>query len=285
MEKVLLWPNISLTNAASCVKDTIGRLRECGITPLMASDIAEKLGCADEVVVGEAEQLLSRCDAAVAIGGDGTMFHLARMALRCDKPILGINSGRLGFLSLLEAGDISALRRLKTGDFEIENRMVLKLTASGEQKELTRYAINDVVISRSHLGRTIDIDVFCEDHPVGEYRADGIIFSTPTGSTAYSLSAGGPIMDPAVDAILMTPICPHLLSGRSLVFSPDKRVIAKPHMPDCNTRLSVAVDGVQEDLPGIDCITIEKAGRPSRFICFADRGFYKTLNQKLKLRG
>ena len=285
MDRVLLCPNLDLATAAKCVKSTVSRLKECGITPMLATEEAEELGISSEVVTGPKEQLLEKCEAAVAIGGDGTMFHLARALIEHDIPILGINSGRLGFLSQLEAGDLSALEKLKTNDFDIENRMVLRMTAKGDKTETVRYAINDVVISRSHLGRTIDIEVKCEDYLIGDYRADGIIFSTPTGSTAYSLSAGGPIMDPAVDAIIMTPICSHLLSGRSLVFSPDKTITAAPSLPDSKMQLSITVDGIQEDMTGADRILIEKSDYISRFICFKDRSFYKTLNQKLKLRG
>ena len=285
MDRVLLCPNLNLENAPSCVKNTIARLKECDIIPMMAQHNAAYLGCENDVVTGSEPELLEQCDAAIAIGGDGTMFHLARSLMDCDKPILGINSGRLGFLAQLEASDLSALSMLKTNEFDIENRMVLRFAAIGEDTEFVRYAINDVVISRSYLGRTIDIEVLCEDSPIGEYRADGIVFSTPTGSTAYSLSAGGPIMDPAVDAILMTPICPHLLSGRALVFSPNKTIIARPKLPDSNTQLCVAIDGVQENIDGIDHIVIEKSDKVSRFICFKDRSFYKTINQKLKLRG
>ena len=285
MDKVMLCPNLNLPTVSECVKNVIYRLKECGIESLMEEKNAAALGCSNDVTIGTEQQLLESCDAAISIGGDGTMFHLARSLMNGDKPILGINSGRLGFLCQLGAADLSVLEKLKTNDFDIENRMVLKFTASGKDSEIVRYAINDVVLSRSHLGRIIDIDVLYEEYQVGEYRADGMIFSTPTGSTAYSLSAGGPIMDPAVDAIVMTPICPHLLAGRSLVFSPDKRITAKTKLPDSSMQLCIAVDGIQEDVTGMDTFLIEKSDKVSRFICFKDRSFYKTLNQKLKLRG
>jgi len=285
MDRVLLCPNLDLSTASKCVKSTIARLTECGITAMLSDSDAKALDITSGVVTGTREQLFDSCEAAIAIGGDGTMFHLARALIERDTPILGINSGRLGFLSQLEAGDLSALEKLKNNDFDIENRMVLRMTALGEKDRKVRYAINDVVISRSHLGRTIDIEVKCEDYLIGDYRADGIIFSTPTGSTAYSLSAGGPIMDPGVDAIIMTPICSHLLAGRSLVFSPEKTITATPRLPDSKMQLSITVDGIQEEITGADHILIEKSEYISRFICFKDRSFYKTLNQKLKLRG
>lgn len=289
MEKVLLCPNPSLPNAPVCINKTIARLNECGITAMMAEKEAAAFELCGSVVTGNENELMEQCDAIIVIGGDGSIFHMARKAMHHNKPILGINSGRLGFLSQLDASDLSALEKLKTGDFEVENRMALCITAFGKSsgKKVERYAINDVIITRSNLGRTIDIEVRCEEDLMGEYRADGIIFSTPTGSTAYSLSAGGPIIDPSVDAINMTPICPHLLSSaRAIVFSPDKILTVRPIMPDEKTKLCVVVDGIPvDDLDGIDHVVIQKANYVSRFICFKDKSFYKTLNQKLKLRG
>ena len=285
MNKILLLPNLKLANAAACTKEAIIRLRDYGITPMLPEQDAELLGDT-AVKTGRLDTLLAECDAAIAIGGDGTIFHKAGAAMVYDKPILGINSGRLGFLSQMESSDLSALERLKTGDYVIENRMVLRMTAFGIDTESTHYAINDVVISRTHLGRSIDIDVQCGNDQVGDYRADGIIFATPTGSTAYSLSAGGPIIDPSVETITMTPICPHSLSGRSIVFASDKKLMVKPKAPDPNTQLCVLVDGKAiEDMGDIHNVLIEKSQYVSRFICLKDRSFYQTLNHKLKSRG
>ncbi|MEG1773363.1 MAG: NAD(+)/NADH kinase, partial [Oscillospiraceae bacterium] len=222
-------PNLKLATAPECTRQVIGRLRGCGLTPLLEESTAAALDIT-EVMTGTADQLLPFCDALIAIGGDGAIFHSAIDALRYSKPILGINSGRLGFLSQLEAGDLSPLERLKSGDYSIMNRMVLRVRTHGMADEV-RYAINDVVMSRSHLGRIIDLEVRCGDQLVGIYRADGLIFATPTGSTAYSLSAGGPIVDPSVESILMTPTCPHSLYNRSIVFSSDKRLSVRPTMP------------------------------------------------------
>ncbi len=287
MEKILLCPNLKLANALPCTQEAVDRLRDCGLVPMLSKADAEALGCCADIATDDLETLLAACDAVIAIGGDGTIFHQASVAMRYDKPILGINSGRLGFLSQMEAGDLSAIEMLKTGDYDIENRMVLRMSAFGANaQQVTGYAINDVVICRTQFGRAIDIRVLCGVDTVGEYRADGIIFATPTGSTAYSLSAGGPIIDPSVETITMTPICPHSLSGRSIVFSSDKCLVVRPRMPDPNAELCVIVDGTPvEDIGEIDHVSIEKSRYVSRFICLKDRSFYQTLNQKLKLRG
>lgn len=288
MEKVLLCPNPSLKNAADCVAATVKRLGECEITPMMANETAALFETDKSVIKGNEEKLMRRCDAIIVIGGDGSIFHMARKAMLFDKPILGINSGRLGFLSQLDYSDLSDLSLLKSGEYDIENRMSLCVTAYGtEGSKVQQIAINDVIITRTNLGRTIDIDVSCGEDPIGEYRADGIIFSTPTGSTAYSLSAGGPIIDPSVDAINMTPICPHLLSsGRAIVFAADRVLTVRSKLPDDKTKLCVIADGIPiAEQDGISHVVIEKSKYVSRFICFKDKGFYKTLNQKLKLRG
>ena len=282
---ILIFPNLRLSDAGRCVLATVDELHRCGLTPAMTCRDANYLGI-HGILTGEAGDLLSRCDLIIAIGGDGTIFHQAAVAMRCNKPILGINSGRLGFLSQLEANDLSPLAKLATGDYVIENRMVLRMTAYRQGGTITSFAINDVVISRTHLGRTIDLDVRCGNDLIGEYRADGILFATPTGSTAYSLSAGGPIIDPSLESIIMTPICPHSLASRSIVFNSDKILIVRPTMPDADTQLCAIVDGTPVDhMEGIEYVTVEKSEYVSRFLCFKDRSFYQTLNQKMKLRG
>ena len=282
---ILIFPNRRLPDVGRCVRAAISQLQCCGLTPAMTRQDADALQV-EGIATGEASELLKACDLVIAIGGDGTIFHQAAVALPYDKPILGINSGRLGFLSQLEATDLSPLSRLATGDYVIENRMVLRMTAYRKGGTVTSFAINDVVISRSHLGRTIDLDVRCGKDQIGEYRADGILFATPTGSTAYSLSAGGPIIDPSLESIIMTPICPHSLASRSIVFSSDKVLIVRPTMPDAETQLCAIVDGTPvEHMQGSEYVTVEKSEYVSRFLCFEDRSFYQTLNQKMKLRG
>jgi NAD+ kinase len=283
--KLLILPNLKLPHAAQCVREVVQRLLEYGLQPMLSDVDAQALQCGD-AASGPRARLLEDCGAVVAIGGDGTIFHAAKDALRFDKPVLGINSGRLGFLSQLEAGDLAPLKRLKTGDYSIENRMVLQVTACGDKEIQTHLAVNDLVLFRTSHGRIVDIEVCCGETSVGTYRADGLIFATPTGSTAYSLSAGGPIVDPRVDSIIMTPICTHSLFGRSIVFSSDKRLTARPTMPDSDTQLIVSVDGLHLGSFGeIRYVAIDKSDYVSRFIYFGDRNFYQTLNQKLKLRG
>ena len=168
----------------------------------------------------------SLIDMVVTIGGDGTLIHSAEKALTLDKPIVGINSGRLGFLTELEQNELDNLQQLVDGKFEIQERMVLAVDHYHRSGERDHYlAVNDAVISKEDMNaRVADIDVVLRSGYVNGYRADGLIFSTPTGSTAYSLSAGGPIVCAGMQAIIVTPICPHSLFFRSMVYGPQEEL-------------------------------------------------------------
>ncbi|MEG1973058.1 MAG: NAD(+)/NADH kinase, partial [Oscillospiraceae bacterium] len=223
------------------------------------------------------------CDIIVAVGGDGTIFHCAFDALLCDKPILGINAGRLGFLSQMELSDLSPLQYIPSNKFTVEKRMVLEAFIKTSSVDTSFLAINDIVFSRSHLGRIIDLDVKCNDEFVGSYRADGLIFATPTGSTAYSLSAGGPVCDPSMDCIVFTPICAHSVFDRSVLFSGDKEIEVSHKFPDEGDKLIVVVDGQPVLLEEtIENITIKMSQKRTQFIVLNGKNFYCTFNKKFK---
>lgn len=232
-------------------------------------------------------ELIRTCDAVVAVGGDGTIFHAAAEAMYDEKPVLGVNAGRLGFLAQLEGDDLSPLSVFADGNYTIEERLVLEATICREGKEnsLPIYAVNDIVFSRPDFGRVFDIEVRCQEGLVGVYRADGIIFATPTGSTAYSLSAGGPIADPTIDCMIMTPIASHSLVSRSVVFSGEKVLTA--HSPDSGTdAFYLVADGKPVDaVAQNDLVTIRRSRFRTRFICLQGHDFYHILNEKMKRRG
>lgn len=162
-------------------------------------------------------------DFSIVVGGDGTIIHAAKKAALYSKPVLGINSGRVGFMAGVENGEYGILSRLKTGEYEIEDRMLLSVVCERGDKVIKTYSLNEAVISRGGLARITDINVQIGGISTIDYAADGLIFATPTGSTAYSLSAGGPVLDPSIEGIVMTPICPHSFNSRSVVFSPDEK--------------------------------------------------------------
>ena len=220
--------------------------------------------------------MLDEADFCVAIGGDGTIIHLAKHAVLKDKPVIGINLGRLGFLSAIEPKELSLLKKLKDGDYITEGRMMLSVVHNGKNY----FALNDAVLSKGALSKMIDLDVACRGVSVGSYRADGIVFSTPTGSTAYNLSAGGPVIDASVECIAMTPVAPHSAFSRSIIFNADSKITVTPSSADREVFLTV--DG-EEGIPVKfgDKVEIYKSEKSVKLINFSGKGFYQVLCDKL----
>lgn len=225
---------------------------------------------------------LADTDIAVAVGGDGTMVHVAKAAAAVDCPVLGINAGRLGFLAGVEPEELEALLpRLVTGDYAVDERMLLKVTISTENGEEVRYAMNEVVISRGGLSRLVDVMVAADGDEVLSCRGDGVIIATPTGSTAYSLSAGGPVVDPSVDCLLLTPVCPHSLDSRPRIWPGWVKLTAQATAAD-NDPIYVTVDG-EENLPLApgQTVKIRRASMTARLLRLQDDSFYQRLSRKL----
>lgn len=218
------------------------------------------------------------------MGGDGTILHGVKHAVGHDKPVLGVNTGRLGYLAQVEADEIRILSRLAADDYAIQQRMLLEIRVGEDGDPL--YALNDVVISKGDLARMVDLDISGDGQAIGSYRADGVILATPTGSTAYSLSAGGPIVDPSIDTIIVTPICPHSLNDRAVLLSPRMRLRVQSRYINASDKIVVSVDGENVALLGQNTpILIRMAEKTARFISFPEKTFTMILREKLKPRG
>ena len=178
----------------------------------------------------DSDSLLNKCDVVIALGGDGTILHAAKKAAMYHKSVLGINSGRLGFMAGLEANELKLLSKLKSGDFTTEKRMILRTDIHTNDGVKTFYCLNDAVISRGSLSKIVDITVSFDDNTSINYRCDGLIAATPTGSTAYSLSAGGPVLDPSIKGIVLTPVCAHSFHSRPIVLSADTKLTVTAKM-------------------------------------------------------
>lgn len=227
------------------------------------------------------EELVSCADMVVTIGGDGTMLRAAKQCAREDKPLLGINLGRLGFMTGLEVTELSRLHDLFTGSYAEEKRMMLKVTLNRPGEERVFYAINDAVICKGALSSIIDVDISSQNEKATAFRGDGVLVSTPTGSTAYALSAGGPIIDPKVSCLLLTPICPHSLNSRSMIFHEGTQLSIRASTRH-ETDIFLTVDGEQNlKLGPPDTVTIEKAERYARFIKVRGKDFCEVLQNKL----
>ncbi|MDK2823241.1 MAG: kinase [Clostridia bacterium] len=234
----------------------------------------------------EKEEFCSKVDIVLVLGGDGTFLRAARYIAGYKIPILGVNLGYLGFLTEIEVGEIYFyLEKMLNGDFYIEERMMLSGQVKRNNKWIGKFnALNDFVINKGSFARLITLDTFLGDEFVASYSADGIIISTPTGSTAYSLSAGGPIVHPVLDVCIITPICPHSLYARPIVIPPEK--IVKVLIRAVKAEAMLTVDGQYGfKLENQDEVWIEKADYVTRLIRVKGRKFFQVMREKLKSDG
>ena len=217
-------------------------------------------------------------DVVVAVGGDGTMLAAVRRSVAWDVPVLGFNLGTLGFLTEAEATDLEpVVAGLVGGDFEVEERMTVAATIN----EVTALGVNDVVVEKIDTTRLVNLDVVIDGSPFTTYRADGLVFATPTGSTAYSFSAGGPLVAPEVDAIIMTPVASHSLFDRSLVLPGSSKIdvtvsrdrLVKVNVDKCD--LGQLGEG--------ETVRIERGQRPARFVSFGATSFPTVVKRKFGL--
>ena len=222
---------------------------------------------------------LDGCDAILSVGGDGTLLRATRLALEnhLSIPVLGVNLGRVGFLTEVEMDQLElACQKLARDEYTIEKRMMLEADIQGR----TFLALNDVVLSRGGYSRLIGIDTWVDQDPIGRFMADGMIIATPTGSTGYSLSAGGPIICPEVECVLLTPICAHSLQHRPVVTAPSQTVTIR--LVDTEIHAMVSIDG-RETIPfeSNQVLTVRKADCEARFIRLEPGNFFSKIRIKL----
>ena len=217
--KIAVVPNLTKESAQACTDEALRVLAGCGCETVLKTDLFTSQGVYQERV----EDSLLSCDLFIAIGGDGTIIHTAKLAASLGKPILGINAGTLGFTAGLERHELGLLPRLVQGEYREERRRMLSVELESQKgASQSFYALNDAVLS-GEPAKIIDYQMVLGSRSY-RYRADGFIVATPTGSTAYSLSAGGPVIEPSMDCLVYTPICPHSLFDRSILFSPQSHL-------------------------------------------------------------
>jgi len=232
----------------------------------------------------DAASLARRVDLLVVFGGDGTMLRVAREIAGSRTPVLGVNIGGLGFLTAVPSARLSqALKCVWAGHFKFESRILIQATGQCGGGLLDQTALNDIVIGRGIASRLIELDVSIDGDPLTRYRCDGLIVSSPTGSTAYSLAAGGAVVFPTAEVFALTPICPHTLSNRALILPLTATIDVKVISP---TATILSADGeVVRELATGDKITIRRARRTVRFMHLAGSSFCNTLRCKLHWRG
>jgi NAD+ kinase len=229
--------------------------------------------------------LAREADLLLVFGGDGTMLHVVREIQGLETPILGINLGRLGFLTAVTSSDLpGALQKIWQNDFLIESRPLIEAAGQCQGNPVHMRAFNDIVISHGAVSRVIELDVHVDNQLLTRYRGDGLIVSSPTGSTAYSLSAGGPIISPEARVFAITPICAHAVSNRSVIISSNSAVRVKLLSRRLETIISA--DGqLQATLGAGDAITIRRSRRSARLLHLGDSSFFAAVRQKLRWSG
>jgi NAD+ kinase len=237
------------------------------------------------VVCPDAAALARQVDLLLVFGGDGTMLRAAREINGAQTPLLGVNLGGLGFLTGVPAPDLPrALKRIWAGQFTFDSRALIAATARCNHHPLHFTALNDIVVSRGVVSRLIQLDVEVDGEPLTRYRCDGLIVSTPTGSTAYSLAAGGALVSPAADVFALTPISPHTLTNRSLILPLNSTIRIKAISPRPSTILSADGQVVAELAEG-DEVTVRKSRLSVRLLQLPGNSFFEALRQKLHWRG
>lgn len=274
---IAVLPNLDKRGAADVVEKLGVYLKKEGVKAYLPDTI-----CSPNYEHATEDELYKLADVIITIGGDGTIIRYAKRAAVDNKPILGINAGRVGYLADIEQNELHLISKLIKGDYRVENRMMLDVEFLENGKTIGRYsALNDAVITSGFISRIIDISVAVGKDAIS-YRADGLIVSTPTGSTAYSMSAGGPIIDPATENICITPICSHSLSAKPILMSADTTLTLKSYSKK-RTEIYLTVDGRKvANVKPFSEIKITKSKNSVKLIRLSDRSFYKTMSVKFK---
>ena len=273
-------PNWQKKNIAQVIADIKGFFDQCGIPVYIAPTEDPLLHLASPIE--EIKNWSTKVDLVIVVGGDGTFLRVAREVAHMELPLLGINLGYKGFLAEIEVANlVSYLEKLVSGDYYMGARMMLQtsIIRNGENV-FASHSLNDVIISRGPFSRIIKLDTYINNDFLESYPGDGLIIATPTGSTGYSLSAGGPVVNPSLQVLLITPICPHLLYQRSVIVDRDDLVSVV--IATTSADIYLTLDG-QEGfaLQHNDCVRVKRADCFTRVIIFPESNFYKVLHDKL----
>ncbi len=284
MKKVVMTPNPYRDRNFSCVTEAKRILEQAGIETkvCLTFDVDKNFELPSSVELHPLQEEIRTADAVICFGGDGTILHTSKAAARYNIPILGVNIGTVGFMAELESGEMQLLSKLANDDYKIDERMTLFVRLIHEGTTIYREtALNDAVITKGAVARVIQTSVFLDGVEAMNFSGDGLIAATPTGSTAYSMSAGGPIVEPQADNILLTPICAHNLQPRSLIASPDRKI--EIQIGRVNRRNAfLSVDGGKAlRVYGGDSIQIETGRQKIKLIKLKDTSFFDIIKAKL----
>ena len=285
--KIVLTPNPYRDRNFKHVEQAVDILQQVGIETkvCLPFDVDRNFELPGDMNFGDLGREIKNADMLICFGGDGTILHASKIATRYHVPILGVNIGTMGFMAELEAGELSLLQGLADGKYTVEKRMMLHVTVNNDGKELfNEVALNDAAITKGAVARVIQMSVACDGIEAINCSGDGVVICTPTGSTAYSMSAGGPIVEPSARNIIITPICAHTFQAKGIVTAPWRTISVRlSKLGRRNAFLSV--DGGRAfRLNPDDIITIRKAEQETRLVRLKDTSFYEIMNNKFYVR-
>jgi len=285
--KIVMTPNPYRDRTFEHVSKAAAILHDAGVETriCLPFDVDKSFELPRDMKFHDLHREIKSADVLVCFGGDGTILHASKIATKHRVPILGVNMGTMGFMAELEATELDMLARLAEGDYRVERRMMLRVTVQNDGRTLfDDTALNDAAITKGAVARVIQMSVECDGVEATEFSGDGVIVATPTGSTAYSMSAGGPIVEPSAQNIIITPICAHEIQAKSIVTAPSRTITVKiGKMGRRNAFLSV--DGGRAfRLNPADIITVRKAEQETRLIRMKQTSFYEIINNKFYVR-
>ncbi|MBQ9761613.1 MAG: NAD(+)/NADH kinase [Oscillospiraceae bacterium] len=285
IKRVILTPNPYRDKNFQTVRNASKILQDAGIEVRLCLpfEVDRTYDLPRDLRFHKLDREIQNTDLVICFGGDGTILHMAKAATRQGVPILGVNIGTMGFMAELESGELDKLALLAKGDYSIDKRMMLDVTVRRDRDIIYHdICLNDVVITKGAVARIVHLSVRCDGVQAMECGGDGIIVATPTGSTAYSLSAGGPIVEPEARSILITPICAHDMASRCMVAS-DKRVITVALTKNMRRNAFLSADGGKAVRLNMgDIATIRKSDMETKLLRLKDRSFYDVVNMKFK---
>ena len=279
--KFFIIPNMTRENAHSVTTATIKELFNLNCKVLMDMSLEKAFSECEGVCFGEQANLINDCDIVISVGGDGSFINAAKIATDNNKPLLCVNAGKLAYLACLERNELQLLSKVVKGEYITEKRMMLSVSILDKNDRIIYHSncINDAVVSRSGVIRIMKLSVSCNGAPLIDYMADGAIVSTPTGSTAYSLSAGGSVIDPCVESILLTPVCAHSVFSRSVVLGGNSE-LEITH--DNSGEAILSCDGQSAVVIPVGAIvTVKKSEKCASFIKIKNDTFIDVLNKKI----
>ena len=283
MKNVILTPNPYRDKNFQTVREAVKILKNVGINPrvCLPFEVDRSFELPKDIRFNRLDRELPNAEMVICFGGDGTILHMAKAAARRDIPILGVNIGTMGFMAELESSEMDKMARIASGDYTMDVRMMLDVTIQRDRDIIYHdICLNDVAITKGSVGRIVHLNVKCDGVTAMECGGDGMVIATPTGSTAYSLSAGGPIVEPDARNIILTPICAHDMISRSIVVS-DKRNVTVHMIQNARRNAYLSVDGGKAIRMNMgDTAIIKKSILETKLVRLNDRSFYEVLNTK-----